>query len=75
MSDEEFYDKLDYEIKNNNKISSTIITDLNSDKKLDYSSSIKISYDITEEMYKKIDFKWNVIDYTYLDKFFSELNI
>lgn len=76
LSDEQFYDKLEYEIKkSSSKFNSIIITDLNSNKKLDYSSSISIEHDVTTKMLDKINFKWNIINNEYLNKFFKELNI
>ena len=50
-------------------ILSGVINDFNSDKKLIYSSNIKISNEITNKILKNNDFEWPEIDVDYLRKY------
>ncbi len=75
LSDEEFYNRLNSNIRNNVDFNLTILSDLNSSNKLDYSSNVHIKHDITQNMLNEIGFKWNIIDYEYLNEFLNELNI
>ena len=58
----------------NQKALSFIISDISKDKKINYTSGIKIKYDITNNYLEKIGFLWNNIDSEYLIRFFSKMN-
>lgn len=75
LDDNEFYKELDLIIKENKSVNFAIVSDLNSEHKLDYSSNIEISCNVSKKLFKLLDFKWNIIDYDYWNKFLKELNI
>lgn len=72
---EEFYKKLKDMLKKSNFSNNAILSDLNTDNQIEYSTKIKINYEKTKKILKSLDFSWNMIDNKYWDNFFNELNI
>ena len=72
IPNDEFIKKL--YLPENQKALSFIISDISKDKKINYTSGIKIKYDITNNYLEKIGFLWNNIDSEYLIRFFSKMN-
>ncbi len=61
-------------LQKNEKILKYIVSDLNNEKKFDYSSNIAIDQSLTNEFLNCVDFKWSKIDENYLIRFFDKIN-
>ena len=75
-TDKEFSDIIKNNISNINlkKKVNGIINDLSPDKKLKYSSNIKIKSNFSIDYLSKCKFKWNKINKIYIEKYFRYLN-
>ena len=75
VSDEEFSTVLNEALKNINskKALSGIINDLTEDKKLKYSTNIKVKSQLSIDFLLKCKFRWKKIDKNYIEKYFDYL--
>lgn len=75
VSDDEFSNVLNEALKNttSKKALSGIINDLTEDKKLKYSTNIKVKSSLSIDYLLKCKFKWKKIDKTYIEKYFNYL--
>ena len=61
-------------LQKDEKILKYIISDLNSFKKFDYSSTILIDQNLTNQFLDFVGFEWSSIDEAYLKRFFDKIN-
>lgn len=76
VSDKEFADRIIHYLKTDalkNSITG-IITDLNKEKILDYTSNVIINADISNSFLKTLGFSWPVLDEIYFKKYFDYFN-
>ena len=73
LSETQFKERLDEILKKDKANLSGIINDFDDNKKLSYTSQIKISNDITNRFLKKLFFKWPKIDNKYIKRYVSYL--
>lgn len=60
--------------KENERALSLIISDINENNDIDYSSGITVKHDITNKYLKEVGFSWHKIDKKYLINFFNKTN-
>lgn len=77
VSTKDFSNFINKMLKDENKsqILSGFINDFDTEKKLNYSSNIKISSEISNNLFNKTKFHWNKIDYDYLRKYLDYLKL
>ena len=77
VESKEFLRVIDRILKDENKSQdlSGFVNDFDADKKLNYSSNIKIASEISNKLFSKTKFSWNKIDYDYLKKYLDYLKL
>lgn len=73
LNESEFGKKIQDTLIDNKSNLSGIINDFGKNKRLSYTSKIKISNNITNKFLKKLSFKWPRIDQKYIKKYISYL--
>ena len=75
VSDDEFANILEKSMsdKNSKKALSGIINDLTTEKKLKYSTNIKVKSGLSIDYLSKCKFRWKKINKTYIEKYFNYL--
>ena len=74
LPENEFIDKVNQTLDNNENDLSGIINDFDTNKKLIYDSNVILNNDFTNEFLTKLSFKWCKVDKTYLFKYLDYLN-
>lgn len=73
VDNKKFLDIIDNILEKNKNILSGIINDFNDKKHLVYESDITLNNDFTNSYLKEIDFKWPIIDKSYIFKYLDYL--
>ncbi len=73
LDEEHFKERLSEVLKEEKATLSGIINDFDDNKKLSYTSQIKISNDITNQFLKKLYFRWPKIDNKYIKRYIAYL--
>lgn len=73
LPEDQFIEKVNQTLANNENDLSGIINDFDTNKKLIYDSNVILNNDFTNEFLTKLSFKWCTIDKTYLFKYLDYL--